>query len=448
MLSTENKEVCEICEHCGLPKRVTSTSNTQEIENMQMASNQAQGGQMEAGNMQTQASNQLCESKELQQGYTACQIPQGYEEVFFIGQRKPMYYIVEEEIIPFPQGEVAEDCKEDVDVKAEFREDVQDARAGFREDAKEDFKKSYSKNVSKDVSKDVNKDFKTSVSKGVSEYVKKEVKEVKEVKDFKQLCNTQGGNHKFYDSINLIDREHGPEHVPEGLTYEYLPSNLSIRERRSVVRGYSSEDRNSIKKSTLKSTSLGKSINECKSQVGEPIQNKGYTTTTTTTNIKTYQPQQERQIYRATKKTTYRATKTTTQNYDSNGCQPCQAQQVFQEIKKRSITPEVKVVKTTSKTTKVAGAREEIIETTNIHSSKEPIDFSKFNYRYYESSSFKPKTNKKVIAVEQQPVVVQQQVREVREEVRRGSNYRFYDCNTGYTTEKRNERIVSKNYVD
>lgn len=76
---------------------------------------------------------------------------------------------------------------------------------------------------------------------------------------------------------------------------------------------------------------------------------------------------------------------------------------------------------------------DKFVETKTIHTIKDPFAFSRHNYNFYESSDLRPKIEKKII----------NKVKPKKYEIVRGSNYRFYDCNTGYTTEKRNERIIS-----
>lgn len=79
---------------------------------------------------------------------------------------------------------------------------------------------------------------------------------------------------------------------------------------------------------------------------------------------------------------------------------------------------------------------DKVVETKTIHTIKDPFGFSRYNYNFYESSDLRPKIEKKVI----------NKMKPKKYEIVRGSNYRFYDCNTGYTTEKKNERIVAPGY--
>lgn len=102
---------------------------------------------------------------------------------------------------------------------------------------------------------------------------------------------------------------------------------------------------------------------------------------------------------------------------------------------------------TTSSTNKIRGSKvnvsttvhedgERVIETKTISTVKDPQSFSRHNYSFYESVTLKPKVERKVI-VKQKPQIKPKPVV-------RGSNYMFYDCNTGYVSEKRNERYIDK----
>lgn len=115
--------------------------------------------------------------------------------------------------------------------------------------------------------------------------------------------------------------------------------------------------------------------------------------------------------------------------------------------KSQNLRQSKKKTYTTSTSTKFRGSKinvkttvhedtEKIIQTKTVHTVKDPKSFSRHNYSYFESSTLKPKV--------QRTVIEKPKPKPQPKFLPRGSNYMFYDCNTGYVTEKRHERAIDK----